>query len=258
MYREISSRFLGERQRITDIQVDQGRYATVLIRALSGYLKFQPGAHILDIGGSAGRIALEFQNLFHAQATILDPAEEEIAAARKLGLNGVVGSVETWYPDEPFDLVLLCRTVEHVLDLRALLARIRTWLRPDGYLYCDIVDFTAACRLVGHPEAVSKIDHCYWLTQESAPNIFRRAGFDIVSINLSLQQPLLGFLLRPAEPVMFPWASVEPDAIQRQLRTIQEIASVWQEYGRTSLDLHDALRRRAYRVKRALTRWVSS
>jgi len=134
-------------------------------------LKFAPEARLLDVGGSAGQVALEFQNFLGVEATVLDPAEAEVAAAKRAGLETYTGSIEQWTSKERFDFILLCRTIEHVQDLRGVLARLRDLLTAEGLLYCDIVDFTEACGLMGHPEA--KIDHCYWMTQESAPGIFR-------------------------------------------------------------------------------------
>ena len=100
------------------------------------------------MGGSAGQVALEFQNFFRIDATVLDPAEAEVAAAKKAGLEAYTGSIEQWSSEERFDLILLCRTIEHVQDLRGVLSRIRRLLQPDGLLYCDIVDFTEACHLM--------------------------------------------------------------------------------------------------------------
>jgi SAM-dependent methyltransferase len=251
-YRRLVTAFSGAKQAIAEIQTDQVGYARGLIQSLSGYLRFRRGGRLLDIGGSAGKVALEFQNFFGIEATVLDPAEAEVDAARKLGLAGYTGSIEQWASDERFELILLCRTIEHLQDLRGVLSRIRRLLQPGGLVYCDIVDFTAACQLMGHPEAVSKIDHCYWLTQEAAPGIFRYAGLEVVSMNLSIRQPLTGFLLRRCEPS--PWLPVDPLWTKLQLREFQARASTWQEWGRSSSDAKDWLHRRAYQVKRALLR----
>ncbi|HEY6990102.1 MAG TPA: class I SAM-dependent methyltransferase [Bryobacteraceae bacterium] len=251
-YRRLVSAFSGAKQALEEIQSDQVHYAAGLIQSFSGYLKFRPGARLLDVGGSAGQVALEFQNFFGIDATVLDPAEAEVAAAKRAGLEAYTGSIEQWTSKERFDFILLCRTIEHVQDLRGVLARLRGLLTPEGLLYCDIVDFTEACRLIGHPEAVSKIDHCYWMTQESAPGIFRHAGLEIVSMNLSRQQPLMGFLLRRCEPS--PWLPVDPLWTKLQLRGFQQRASEWQEWGRWPSDSKDWLRRKAYKLKRALIR----
>ena len=52
-----------------------------------------------------------------------------------------IGSLEQWKPVRKFGLILLCRTIEHLQDLRGGLEKIRRALSPKGLFYCDIVDF---------------------------------------------------------------------------------------------------------------------
>ena len=250
-YRKLTSAFTGERQSdINDIHTDQVGYAKWLIRSLEGFLRLPPGARAIDVGGSGGQVAFQFEQHFGVKATVLDPAAEEVAAARELGLEGITGSFERFETEELFDLILFCRSVEHVQDLRGVLTKMRRMLRPEGLLYCDIVDFNEISRLVGHPEGVTKLDHCYWLTQEIATRIFSSVGLQILMVDVSLQQPLTGFLLRQCEPSFWPPAS--PTLIENQLREHQRRASEWQELGRTAADAKDWLRHRAYRLKRKL------
>lgn len=103
----------------------------------------------------------------------------------------------------------------------------------------------------GHPEAVSKVDHRYWMTQESAPGIVRHAGLEIVSVNLSRRQPQMGSRLQRSAPS--PWLPVDPSWTRLQLRAFQHGASEWQEWGRSARD-RDSLRRNAYKLKRELIR----
>jgi SAM-dependent methyltransferase len=250
-YRQLTSEFRGTgRARIADLQADQIPYAQRLIRTLDGSINFKRGARLIDVGGSAGQVALQVQNHFGMKAVVLDPAADEVAAARELGLEGITGSFEQFETDELFHLILFCRSIEHVQDLRGVLTKMRNLLRPEGLLYCDIVDYCELCRLVGHPEAVSKIDHCYWLTQETATRIFRSLGLQIVVVDISLRQPLTGFLLRRSEEEPDPTA--DPAWIAEQLRDMQRRASEWQEWGRTHREARDWLRGKAYRMKRWL------
>jgi hypothetical protein len=71
-------------------------------------------------------------------------------------------------------------------------------------------------------------------------------------VNLSGRQPLMGFLLRRAEPS--PWLPVDSLWTKLQLRQFQQRASEWQEWGRSASDTKDWLRRKAYVLKRALIR----
>ena len=198
-YRTISCEFNGVTHTIAQVQADQASYARNLTGILSGFVPRHSGK-LLDVGGSAGIIAREFVKQLGLQATVLDPATDEIAAARQAGVDAVVGSIEDWQTDEKFDLILLCRSIEHLFDLRFAMGRIRSLLKPDGLFFVDIADFMEMCRMMGSPQTFTKVDHCYWLTQSTSLDIFRRIGFDVVSMNIVSSFGYVGFLLRACEP----------------------------------------------------------
>jgi SAM-dependent methyltransferase len=247
-YRKLTSAFAGSVATIEDLQADQAAYARHLARFLDRRLPAQGGVRLLDIGGSSGEVARELAAQFGISGTVLDPSREEIEAARRQGLHGVVGSAETWETEERFDLVLLCRTVEHLYDLRATMAKIRRYLTPGGLLYCDFLDYLELCRITGAPQTVSKVDHCYWLTLPTAPAIFRAMGFEIVSFHIVPKPQFIGCLLRQCEPVAIepmPWTAVE--AIVRDL---QQIVADWQRSAAAPAGLPARVRRKVSRIAR--------
>jgi SAM-dependent methyltransferase len=250
MYRAISSSFLGTRHSISQIEANQADYAARLANTLAGYIQPRDGASLVDIGGSAGMVALEFKRRFGLHATVLDPSEEEAAAARRAGLESVTGSVEDWTTDEKFDVVLLCRSVEHFFDLRTALAKIRGLLAPGGVFYCDIADFMELCRLSGPPETIAKIDHCYWLSHETAPEIFAAAGFEVITTNLVFGTGQIGFLMQASDPV--PVSPRTSGWVAERIAGLLAIESAWKQYGDTYPDWTDWLHRKAYRAKRKL------
>lgn len=245
-YRRITSAFAGSVATIEDLQADQAAYAKNLSRFLEGRLPERQKVRLLDVGGSSGEVALELVHRLGVEATVLDPSQEEIEAARKSGLNGVVGSAETWDTDEQFDIVMMCRTVEHLFDLRGTMSKIRRLLRPDGLFYCDFLDYLELCRMTGHPQTVSKVDHCYWLTMHNAPAIFRSMGFEPVSLHFVPKPQHVGLLLRQAEPVAITpmtWAEVEP-----LMREFQQLITEWQREPETPADLPSRVRRKVRRI----------
>jgi len=153
-----------------------------------------------------------------------------------------VGSVEDWETQDKFDLILLCRSVEHLFDLRLSMSRIRGLLKPEGLFYCDIADFMEMCRMMGPPQTFTKVDHCYWLTQTTALEIFRSVGFELVSMNIVYGLGQVGFLLRPCAPAAI--ASASHSRILGQIEEIQKIDREWQTFGGTSLGPADWLRRK--------------
>jgi len=232
------------------VRAAQGYYATTLVTAMRGLLPAGRGALLLDVGGSAGVVARQFAEAFGYEPTLFDPAPDEVEAARALGVEASVATIENFRTDRRYDLILLCRTVEHLFDLRFALCKIRSLLAPNGLFYCDFSDFMEVCRREGPPAATTKVDHCYWLTQETAPALFRSMGFDIVRINTTMSPEQVGFLLRPADPV-------EPSSpaagwAEQQVRKLREIESDWQRDGQRPLDTLDWLRTKGYRIKQKL------
>lgn len=254
-YRALISQFKGKRQTLKRIQAEQANYTARLIPAMRGYINTHKGARLLDVGGSTGLIALEFVKHYDFNATVLDPAQEEVWAAQKLGLDGVVGTIESWDTQERFELILLCKTIDHLLDLKGALLKIYNLLREDGLFYCDITDFLEICRREGPPEATTKIDHCYCLCQETAVRLFRSLGFEVVFVNLTLPPEQVGFLLRKDRPL--PTELVSKDWLEKQLRLFREIKSDWQRYGETPIGLLDWAKQKAYRLKK-IPRFLSS
>ncbi len=248
-YRQFTSSFAGSVATIDDLQVDQAAYARNLITFLRGRVPRRAGVKLLDVGGSSGQVAKELAGQFGLEATVLDPSEEEIEAAQRLGLRGVVGSAETWDTDERFDVVLLCRTIEHLFDLRATMAKIRRYLCPGGLFYCDFLDYMELCRTTGGPQTVSKVDHCYWLTLQTAPAILRAMGFEIVSLHVAPKPPFTGLLLRPCEAV-----AIEPldwGEVQARIRELQQILADWQRGASAPASFPARVRRKVKRMARS-------
>jgi SAM-dependent methyltransferase len=248
-YRKITSAFAGSVATIEDLQADQAQYAKNLSRFLEGRLPDRLNVRLLDIGGSSGEVALELVKRLGVEATVLDPSQEEIDAARRHGLNGVVGSAETWDTDERFDIVMMCRTIEHLFDLRGTMEKVRRLLAADGLFYCDFLDYMELCRMTGHPQTVSKVDHCYWLTMNTAPALFRSMGFEVVSLHFVPKPQHIGLLLRRCEAVALqpmPWNQVQPI-----LRDLQQIVTEWLRDPEVPADLPSRVRRKVRRIARS-------
>jgi SAM-dependent methyltransferase len=247
-YRRITSAFAGSVATMRDLQADQAQYAANLVRFLEGRLPRQAPARLLDIGGSSGEVAYELKKRLGVDATVLDPSADEIEAACRLGLRGIVGSAETWDTAERFDVVLLCRTIEHLYDLKGTFAKIRRLLAPGGLFFCDFLDYIELCRITGHPQTVSKVDHCHWIPLLFAPSLFRSLGFEIVSMNLAPRPQFVGLLLRLGEaptPQPAPWHEMTV-----AIRELQQISSDWLATPGGASSISRRVRRRASRLAR--------
>lgn len=174
-YRRLVSAFHGREINAKTIQAEQLAYAQQLATFLEPQVSM--GGTLLDIGGSTGVVARALAGRFGLRATVLDPAPDELAEAS--GLRVIQASIEDYEPKggEWYDLVTLCQTSDHVLDLRGTLAKVKKLIRPRGNgdgarFFVDIVDYEQT--------KSSKIDHPYNLTRATMLSYLCRAGFRLI------------------------------------------------------------------------------
>ena len=121
--------------------------------------------------------------------------------ARACGLETVTGLVEEHdFRDRRFDLVVICQTVDHLLDVAGTLRRVRGLLTEGGRLFIDIVDFRAAYLRQWSVEDATKIDHPYYLTEDTMEAYLRRAGFEAVGAEFAADHLHVSYVCRPVEP----------------------------------------------------------
>lgn len=222
VYRPLVSAYHGRLIDAETIQAEQREYAAERAEQLAPHLAARDARSLLDVGGSTGVVAHHLMGRFDLAATVIDPAPLEIDVARRLGLRTVTGFVEDCDPGaERYDVITLCQTVDHLLDVALTLARIRSLLSDAGIFFVDIVDFREACRRGGSVESAVKIDHPYSLTEATLPAYLGRAGFEILAAERAGDGLHVGYVCAPGTPVRD--ALPAPDAVARQW---QELASL--------------------------------
>jgi SAM-dependent methyltransferase len=196
VYRPLVSAYHGRTIDAVTVQDDQREYANELV----AFLRDSLPATILDVGGSTGVVAGAVRDALGGTPTVLDPAPEELAVAAEAGMETIEGFAEdlntagrTW------DLVLLCQTIDHLLDVRGTLEALRAATAPDGHAFIDILDLDYALEAQGAIERVVKVDHPYYLTRATAEAFFSTTGFRVVAERLS-HDGHWGFLLARGTP----------------------------------------------------------
>ena len=223
IYRPLVSAFHGRLIDARTIQAEQREYAAARVAFARPFLEGAGLRSMLDIGGSTGVVASHFGQAFGLQGTLIDPAPLEVEQARTLGLETITGLVEEYdFGNRRFDVVLICQTVDHLLDVAGTLARVRQLLTGRGRLFIDIVDFRAAYLRAWSVEDAVKIDHPYYLTQETMAAYLKRAGFDVLRIDYAADHLHVSYLCSPATPL--PENMPDPglvDAMFREIRFVQ-------------------------------------
>lgn len=199
VYRPLVSAYHGRLIDAETVQVEQREYADQLISFLDRALD-SPPVSVLDIGGSTGVVAAAARDAWGCRATVIDPSPAELDVARRAGMETVEGLMEEFDPGgRQWDLVLLCQTIDHLLDVAATLRAIRSVLAPDGRAFVDVLDVLWVLARTGTIEASYKIDHPYYLTRATALAYFARAGLEVVAERMA-DDGHWGFVLAPADP----------------------------------------------------------
>ena len=165
--------------------------------------RFLSGGRILEIGAAAGHFLDEARRAGF-EGIGIEPAPSVAERAReRLGVDVRAGFVEEAdFPAGSFDAVCGWHVLEHLAEPRAALERIRTWLRPGGYLLLEVpnVDSFYARRRGPrwfHLDPEHHVDH---YGPRSLGTLLERAGFDVIGTETF---PALGYVrpgraLRPA------------------------------------------------------------
>jgi cyclopropane fatty-acyl-phospholipid synthase-like methyltransferase len=219
VYRPLVSAFHGRRIDAQTIQGEQREYAAASAAFLRPFMAAGLNT-LLDIGGSTGLVAAHVAREFGLEATIIDPAPLETAEAQRVGLETVTGLVEQYdFGVRRFDVVLICQTVDHLLDVAGTLRRVRQLITDRGCLFVDIVDFRSAYLRSWSVEDAIKVDHPYYLTESTITAYLRRAGFDVLGSEYAADHLHVGYVCRPGEPD--PKAVPPQDEVAALLREIR-------------------------------------
>ena len=222
-YRPLVSAFHGRLIDARTIQQEQREYAVERGDLLAAYVEKRGYKTLLDIGGSTGVVADALARRFGLRATVVDPAPLETAEAQALGIETIEGLVEQVdLGSRQFDLVVLCQTVDHLLDITGTLRRLRDLIAPGGLFFVDIVDFRAAYLRNASVEAAIKIDHPYYLTEPTMTAYLARTGFQVARADYAADHLHVSYVARPAapRPDTVPSAA-STEALWREVRSVQ-------------------------------------
>lgn len=221
-YRPLVSAFHGRLIDAASVEVDQIEYARALVKLLAPFLAGKSGGSLLDVGGSTGVVAEALCAAHELDGTVLDPAPDELVRAADRGLATVPGTIESFDSvSDRFDVVLLCQTLDHVLDAAGALAKLRGLLADDGILFVDVVDFRAAYLRNWRVEAATKVDHPYSFTEDTIEAMLARAGLSIARKDYAVDHLHVGYVCRPGAAVRSLPPSGSVRELLRELRYVQ-------------------------------------
>ena len=201
-YRPLVSAYHGRLINAETIQDEQRVYAADLAEFIEPFFTKTKYRTMIDIGGSTGVVSRYLAEKFDLKATVLDPSASDLEWSSKFGIEVIDGFLEDYEPEgRYFDCVIVCQTVDHLLEMSRSMAKIRSVLRDDGLLFLDIVDFRMAYLRNQCIEEAIKLDHPYYFTQETITSYFKKTGFRVLRINFPEDHLHVGYLCTTCEPV---------------------------------------------------------
>ena len=102
---------------------------------------------------------------------MIDPSPAELKIAKDKGLYTIPRTIEAYEIPEKWDVILLCQTVDHLLDIAGTLRKIKACMTEMGIFFVDIVDFDVTKEL--------KIDHPFNLTEATMGRYLKQGGFHV-------------------------------------------------------------------------------
>ena len=155
--------------------------ATRLRYAINGY----PTGRLLDVGCASGNfLSLVKRRGWEIWGVELNP-HAAAAAARRLNAEVLPGDlVDLHLPGEYFDVVTLFHVIEHVLDPRRTVHKIREVLKRKGRLVLETPDFgsKSARRMGAMWPHVKPREHLYYFNEQSLGKLLGEEGFQVKKV----------------------------------------------------------------------------
>jgi len=132
---------------------------------------------LLDVGSGLAVFPFRMRE-FGWQVTALDPDARAAEHARRYaGVRAIHADFMEWEPvsRELFDVITFNKVLEHVEDPVAMLVRARRWISPQGFLYAEVPDVSAAAGGPAREEFC--IEHLHVFSLASLTQASRRAGW---------------------------------------------------------------------------------
>ncbi|MBS0154094.1 MAG: class I SAM-dependent methyltransferase [Nitrospira sp.] len=129
---------------------------------------------VLDVGTGGGEFAYLLQSLGHAVNGIEPNRGYADHSIQQYGLTVQVGFVQdATFASASFDVVTIWHVLEHTEDPGFILARLRSWLKPEGVLVVEVPNVEATCQA---PRSTFHEAHLYNFNVVSLRRLAKKQG----------------------------------------------------------------------------------
>lgn len=155
---------------------------------------------MLDVGTGGGEFAYLLQSLGHDVNGIEPNRGYADHSIQQYGLAVQVGFVQdATFAPASFDIVTIWHVLEHTEDPGFILARLRSWLKPDGVLVVEVPNVEATCQA---PRSTFHEAHLYNFNVVSLRRLAQKQGLYETSHLISLDGGNITMFFTQTEPLI--------------------------------------------------------
>lgn len=155
---------------------------------------------VLDVGTGGGEFAYLLQSLGHVVNGIEPNRGYADHSIQQYGLTVRVGFVQdATFDPASFDIVTIWHVLEHTEDPGFILARLRSWLKPDGVLVVEVPNVEATCQA---PRNTFHEAHLYNFNVVSLRRLAKKQGLYETSHLISQDGGNITMFFTRAEPLI--------------------------------------------------------
>jgi 2-polyprenyl-3-methyl-5-hydroxy-6-metoxy-1,4-benzoquinol methylase len=153
------------------------------LSSLSSWLALQIplSLGVLDAGCATGELLIRMKQHGFTNLTGLDPSSACVEYARnKNGLTMIQG-VLGHKPEtiKSFDVVILSAVLEHIPDLHVTIDKLKTWLKPGGFVVLETPDVEFFELGINAPYQEFSVEHINFFSVASMTNLMSQFGFEL-------------------------------------------------------------------------------
>lgn len=208
---------------------DRERFAA-MIDLLATHCR--PDARILDVGCGNGGLLLALRQAGFHRLVGMDPSPQCVACLEASDIEGIVSTLDEIPPDiGSFDLIVLSHVLEHLLEPRSALSKLRALLSMQGLIYVETPDALHYSAQTFVPYYFFDSEHINHFECDAFGNLARLTGFEPVTVASKTipvkggqAYPAVYALLRRAAGVLPPQYS--PCSLQHMQTYIQTSAAL--------------------------------
>ncbi len=155
---------------------------------------------VLDVGTGGGEFAYLLQSLGHVVNGIEPNRGYADHSIQQYGVTVQVGFVQdATFAPASFDIVTIWHVLEHTEDPGFILARLRSWLKPDGVLVVEVPNVEATCQA---PRNTFHEAHLYNFNVVSLRRLAKKQGLYETSHLISQDGGNITMFFTRAEPLI--------------------------------------------------------